>query len=284
LNKLVTGLAVLGAASAMSVSAFAQGAAAPSAAPAAAAPAAAGSPFDGTWKTNPKSITWSGKPTVFDLSGGMFSCDSCAPPYKVKVDGTPQAFAGNPYINALAVTVVDDHTIRAEGMRGGKKVGVQIIKVSADGNTLTIDFKGNTLNPGGAPVTTSRTFTRAAPGGAGAHAISGTWTRTAMAAMSPSAGVSVFKMDGAMLRWSSPSGAAYVAGFDGKPYPMKGDPGVTSVTLHKVSATRIVETDWLKGKKVDITTWSVSPSGKTLTMVDNDPQTGVIETAKATKQ
>jgi hypothetical protein len=286
MKKLIAGAAILAVAAPLSVAAQTKPAPAAAAAPAA-APAASGtavSPFDGTWKTNPKSITWSGKPSVFDLSGGMLACSSCAPPYKVKVDGTPQTIAGNPYIDALAVTVVDDHTVRAVGMRGGKQRGVQVFKVSADDKTLTVDFKGNPLNPGAAPVTTTRTYTRAAPAAAGAHAMSGSWTRTAMTAMSGAAGVSTFKTDGAMLHWSSPNGASYTAGFDGKPYPMKGDPSVTSVSLHKVSANRIVETDWRKGKKVDVTTWSVSPSGKTLTMVDNDQETGVIETAKAMKQ
>ena len=87
-----------------------------------------------------------------------------------------------------------------------------------------------------------------------------------------------------MLHWSSPGGESWVAAPDGKPYPVKGDPGADHVTLHQVSVTKYVETDWLKGKKVDVTTWSVSPSGKTLTMVDNDPDTGVVTTARAMKQ
>jgi hypothetical protein len=161
---------------------------------------------------------------------------------------------------------------------------VQTIKVSADGATMTVDFKGRPVNPGGTAAIISRTYARVGSAAAGASAISGSWDRKSMTAMAGSAGVNVFHVEGDMLHWSSPSGASYVAGFDGKPYPIKGDPGATSVTLHKVSATRIVETDWRNGKKVDVTTWSISPSGKTLTMVDNDPETGVVTTEKATKQ
>ena len=284
MHKLITGLAVL--AIVAPVSALAQSAAAPAAAaPAAAAPGAStGSPFDGTWKTNPHSVTFSGKPSEYDVSGGMFSCASCAPPIKVKADGTPQPVAGNPFIDSLAVTVVDDHTLKSVGAKGGKPRGVQTFTVSADGKTMTVDFKGRPLNPGGAPASIVRTYARVTDAPAGAQAVTGTWKRTGTSSMSGAAGVDTFKMEGDMLHWSSPGGASYVAGLDGKPYPIKGDPGADHVTLKKVSDSKIVETDWLKGKKVDITTWSVSPSGKTMTIVDNDPETGVVSTAKAAKQ
>ncbi len=264
LHKLITGLAVLAVAA--PVSALAQSA------------------LDGTWKTDPHSMTWSGKPTSYTLAKGVFSCASCVPAEKVKADGKPQPYVGNPFVNSLAVTVVDDHTVRAVGAQNGKQMGVQVFKVSADGKTLTVDFSGNARNPGGAPFSTSRTYTRLTAAPAGAHAMSGTWKRTAMTAMSGDAGMNTFKVEGTMLHWSSPGGESYVAGFDGKPYPLKGDPGADSVTLTKVSAAKIVETDWLKGKKVDTTTWSVSPSGKTLTILDNDPETGLVTTAKAMKQ
>jgi len=257
------------------------------AAPASSAPAAnasTGSPFDGTWKTNPRSMTFSGKPSEYDVSGGMFSCASCAPPIKVKADGTPQPVAGNAFIDTLAVTLVDDHSLKTVGAKGPKTRGEQNYKVSADGKTLTVSFQGRALNPGGAPSSIVRTYARVTDGAAGANAVSGTWKRTATASMSGAAGVDTFKMDGGMLHWSSPGGESWAAALDGKPYPVKGDPGADHVTLKKVSDSKIVETDWLKGKKVDVTTWSVSASGKTLTIVDNAPETGLTTTARATKQ
>jgi hypothetical protein len=264
MNKLVAAVAVL--AIAAPLSAFAQSA------------------LDGTWKTDPHSMSWSGKPSQFVLGKGMFSCATCAPPVKVKADGAPQPIAGNPYIDTLAVKAVDAHTVSSTGAKGGEQRGVQTYKVSADGKTLTVDFKGSPLNPGAEPTTITRVYTRVGPAPAGAHAISGTWRRTATAAMSGAAGVNTFKMEGNMLHWSSPGGESYAAALDGKPYPIKGDPGADGVTLTKVSANKVVETDWRKGKKVDTVTWTVSPGGKTLTIVDNDPETGIVTTAKATKQ
>ena len=286
MHKLLAGVAALAIAcplAAVAQTAPAQTAPA-KAAPAASAPASAGSPFDGTWKINPKTMTFSGKPSEYDVSGGMYSCASCSPPIKVKADGTPQPIAGNPFIDTLAVTVVDDHTLKSVGAKGGKTRGEQDYKVSADGKTLTVSFHGRPLNPGGAPTSIVRTYARVTDGAAGANAVSGTWKRTATASMSGAAGVDTFKMEGGMLHWSSPSGESWAAAPDGKPYPIKGYPGADHVTLRKVSDSKVVETDWLKGKKVDVTTWSVSASGKTLTSVDNDLETGFTSTAKATKQ
>lgn len=268
MNKLVAGLAVLAIAGPLSAH----------------AQSAAPSAFDGTWKTDPHSMTWSGKPSQFDLSKGTFSCATCVPAVKVKADGAPHAIAGSPYIDTLAVTVVDPHTVRSVGAKAGKQRGVQTYKVSADGKTLTVNFNGRPLNPGGAPTAVSRTYARIGAPTAGAHAISGTWRRSAMTAMSGGAGTNTFKTEGNMLHWSAPSGESYAAGFDGKPYPMKGDPGTDSVTLQKEGPDKIVETDWRKGKKVDTTTWTVSTDGKTMTIVDNDAETGVTATSKATKQ
>jgi hypothetical protein len=228
-------------------------------------------------------MVFSGKPSEYDLSGGMYACATCSPPVKVKADGTPQPITGNPFIDTLTVTVVDDHTVKSVGAKGGKKRGEQDYKVAADGKTLTVSFQGRPLNPGGAPTSIVRTYARVTDGAAGAHAISGTWKRTGTPSMSGAAGVNTFKMNGGMLHWSSPGGQSWAAALDGKPYPIKGDPGADHVTLKKVSDSKIVETDWLKGKKIDVTIWSVSPSGKTLTIDDTNPETGSTSVAKATK-
>ena len=45
-------------------------------------------------------------------------------------------------------------------------------------------------------------------------------------------------------------GDSYTAKFDGKDYPYKGDPGVTTVSLKKIDANTIEETDKLNGKVI----------------------------------
>jgi hypothetical protein len=156
--------------------------------------------------------------------------------------------------------------------------------VSPDGKTMTTDFLETAQNPGGAPVAASQTYARLGAPPAGAHAISGTWRKQAITSLSASAGVVVFQVVGNTIHESSPIGDSYTAAFDGKPYPVTGNPGETSVTLRRLGPHSFVETDWRDGKKVDITTWSVSPGGKSLTVVDNYLESGVTMTYQATKQ
>ena len=52
--------------------------------------ALASSAFDGTWKTDLHTFKATGKPDIYELSGGMYACNSCAPAYKIKADGTDQ--------------------------------------------------------------------------------------------------------------------------------------------------------------------------------------------------
>lgn len=246
--------------------------------------AMAASPFDGTWKTDPSTMSWSGKPTAYSLRNGVFVCESCVPPERIKADGSPHPYVGNPYIDSMTVTVVNDRTVRSVGLKGGRQRGVQTITVSPDGKTMTVSFSGEPLNPGASPVSYSRTYARIGAAPAGTNAITGSWRRTEETAMSPNAGVNVFKVNGDTVDWSSPSGISYAANLDGKPAPIKGDPGSDHVTLQKTGARAMTETDWKDGKKVDVTTYRVSPDGRTMTIVDTDPKTGVVTTAKAKKE
>src|ERR1700674_1747957 len=56
------------------------------------------SPFDGTWKTRLDSLQFSGKPDVYELNNGMYDCKSCAPPYKIKADGSEQPVPEHDYL------------------------------------------------------------------------------------------------------------------------------------------------------------------------------------------
>lgn len=235
--------------------------------------------FVGTWKMDPSTMVWSGKPTELRLSDGMYACPSCTPPVSVKADGAPHPIPGDPYVDAMAVSVVDDHTIRIVDFKNGRQLGVSTFKTSGDGKTLTLGASVTPQTPGGAPLTQTRTYARLTPAPAGAHAVSGTWHRQAITSLSTNAGVITFEVEGNRLRESSPAGWTGTADFDGEPGPVTGNPGQTSVTFHKVSPGQFVETDWFEGKKVDITSWSVSPDGKSLTAVDDYLATGVTMTS-----
>jgi hypothetical protein len=72
------------------------------------------------------------------------------------------------------------------------------------------------------------------------------------------------------LSMTDPLGDSYTAKFDGKDYPYKGDPGTTSVSLKKIDANTIEETDKRDGKVISVTRITVAPDGKTMTLNFDD--------------
>jgi hypothetical protein len=250
------------------------------------APAAAmaASPFDGTWKTDPKSITTSGKPLVAVLHDGVFSCVSCAPTYKVKADGAPHALPPDmPYVNQLAVTVVDSHTVRSVGFQGTKQMGEQTWTVSPDGKTLTVKFDTNPIHAGAPPGETTSVYRRLAAGPAGSHAVSGSWHRTAIASLSDSNATVTLKVDGPTITYTSASGTFYHAVAGAKPVPVRGDPTGLMASVEKMGDRKFVETDWRNGKKVEVDTYTVAPDDKSMTVVEHFLDTGRVTTERAHK-
>lgn len=229
--------------------------------------ALAASPFDGTWKLRVDSITYSAKPDVYELSGGMYSCSSCVPAYKIKADGTDQPVPGHEYRDHQSIKVVDAMTIETVEKKGGKVISKSTQTVSADGKTLTGTFSNYT---GKKEITGGWTEKRIAAGPAGAHAISGSWEGQPLNNLSDAALLTTFQSthNGMKISWN---GQVTDAKFDGKEYPTVGDPGKTMVTLKKVSDSQIDETDRRSGKVYDNIVWKVSADGKTLSLEDSDP-------------
>src|SRR5205809_5931233 len=93
--------------------------------------------IDGVWKTDARSFTAPSKPSTYVLKDGQYICLSCAPKVKVKADGADQPLAGNPYIDSMAVKVLDDKAVEITTRKGGKVLATGKISVSADGRTMT---------------------------------------------------------------------------------------------------------------------------------------------------
>ena len=229
--------------------------------------AIAAGPFDGTWKTRLDSIQISGKPEVYELSNGMYDCKSCAPPYKIKADGTDQPVPGHHYVDHETVKVTSPSSIEITDKLAGKLMYTITQTVSADGAKLTSKF---TSYSGEKPVNGGYSEKRVGPGAPGAHAISGSWMQDSMSDMSEIALLITLQStpSGLKMIWN---GQTTDAKFDGKEYPTVGDPGKTMVTLKKISDTQIEETDRRGGKVFDIIVWSVAADGKTINLVDTDP-------------
>src|SRR5271167_993456 len=229
--------------------------------------AIAKSPFDGTWKARVDSIQVTGKPEVFEISNGMYDCKSCAPPYKIKADGTDQPVPGHAYMDHQAVKVLSPSSIEFTDKQVGKVMNTSSEMLSADGSKLIGKF---TSNSGEKPVTGTFTEKRVGPAPAGALPISGSWIQDSVSDMTDSGLIVTLQTTPNGLKMTS-NGQTTDAKFDGKEYPTVGDPGKTMVTLKKISDTQFEETDRRGGKIFDVIMWTVAADGKTINVVDTDP-------------
>jgi len=83
---------------------------------------------------------------------------------------------------------------------------------------------------------------------------------------------------------SQRNGVSYSAKFDGKDYPYKGDPGTTAVSLKRIDAHHIEETDKRHGKVIAVVDMTVAPDGHTLTTAIHDKLAGTTFTIVSNKQ
>jgi hypothetical protein len=225
--------------------------------------AAAQSVFDGTWKIDMNKVDFSKKPNVFLLQNGTYECKTCTPPYSVKADGTDQPVTGHPYYDTVAIKVVSDHEIEETQKKDGKVVSTATSTVSSDGNTMTFSFSDSSNTNGGPPVTGKGEATRIAKGPAGSNAISGSWRTTKIEGLSDNATVWTYKVSGDEITMTNPTGQTYTAKLNGADAPMKGDPGVTSVSVKMRGKDTLEETDKRDGKVVGIFKMTVAEDGKT---------------------
>jgi len=247
------------------------------------APAAAfaASAFDGTWKTRLDSIKVTGKPDVYLVTNGNWSCASCDPPIdKLPADGTWHKIAGHAYYDEMMVRIVDAHTVEISQKQGGKLSGVNTVTVSADGNTLAGKFTGYS---GTQPTTGSYTEKRVAAGAAGAHVLSGSWLQDQFSNANDAAIVVQYAMTPEQFSMQS-NGQSYQAKFDGKQYPVTGDPGNTQVVLKKSNARTVHETDYRQGKIVDEIDMVAAGDGKSIVLTDRDLAHGQTTTMVLDKQ
>ncbi|MFZ0311525.1 MAG: hypothetical protein WAL85_02340 [Candidatus Korobacteraceae bacterium] len=246
--------------------------------------ATAQSAFDGTWKVNMNKVDFPKKPDVYLLQNGMWQCKTCVPPIDVKANGEDQKVTGHPYYDTVAIKVVNDHEMQETDKKDGKTVATSSMTVSPDGNTLTFAFSDSS-NTNGAPVTGKGESMRVgAKAPAGANAISGSWRTTKMENLSDNAITWTYKVSGDELTMTSPTGQSYTAKMDGSEAPMKGDPGVTSVSVKSMGKNMIEETDKRDGKVIGVAKTTASADGKTLNIVYDDKLHGTTTKYVAMKQ
>jgi len=228
--------------------------------------ALAGSAFDGTWKLRPDSSKVTGKADQFQVLDGTYTCSSCVPEIKVKADGSDQKVEGHDYYDTVAVTVVSPSSIHIINKKGGKLAISFSYDVSTDGDTLTGKFQDYT---GSQMATGTFTETRRAAAPPGSHRVSGSWQPGALHEANDAARTFAYQMtnDQFSMHWN---GQSYNARFDGKEYPVHGDPGNTVVKVKKLNDHTVEETDSREGKVTDEIHLAAAGDGKSIAVTDND--------------
>jgi hypothetical protein len=239
--------------------------------------ALAGTGFDGTWRTNMESLKTTGKPLVLLLAAGEYTCSSCNPPYTVKADGAEHKVTGQAYFDTAQVTVTGPNSAEIVLQQGGKEIVRFSDTVSADG-TLTSKV---TNHMGTQTATDQLTAKRVGAAPAGSHPLSGSWLEQEHVAGDLRPVEYRMTSDGFQMRWN---GQSYDAKFDGKEYPVAGDPGKTTVSLKKIDDATVQETDHRQGKVVDEIRLALARDGNTIAVTDKDIAHGQTITYTLEKQ
>jgi hypothetical protein len=229
------------------------------------------SPFDGTWMAKLDTAQLPTKPDQYTLTNNMYECLSCVPKVAVTADGTDQKVTGHPYYDTMAVHIVNASSVEIIQKKDGKVMYTDTATVSADGNMLNDKFTDTT---GTQPVTGEATSKRVKPGPAGSHALSGSWHTEKLSNFSSNGLAVTYQRTADGLKMSDQNGNSYDAKFDGKDYPINGDPGHTMVSLKRVGDRTIEETDKRDGKVVGVYSITVSPDGKSIQAEYTDKERG----------
>jgi hypothetical protein len=235
--------------------------------------------FDGTWRLNLEQAQFGGKDELL-LANGVYRCDTCDPKIEVKADGQDHKLSGSPYFDTIGVQAVSEKSIEIVFKKGGKAVGTSKMTASEDGNTLTTEETFVTEN--GEHASDKFNSERVGPAPEGAHKISGSWHPEKVESASENVMTVNFKETSDGLSMTQPTGGAYAAKFDGKDYPYKGNPGITSVSLKKINANTIQETDKRNAKVISVVRMTVAPDAKTMVYSFENKLNG--QTAKWTAQ
>ncbi len=218
------------------------------------------SPFDGTWTMKLDTAKLPTKPDKYTVTNNKYECLTCVPKVEVKADGSDQKVTGHPYYDTIAVHVVNASSVEVIRKKDGKVVSTDTHTVSTDGKTLNDKFTDDT---GTQPVTGEVISARISSGPPGSHAISGSW-REEKLDMSSNGLTVRYEGTADGLKMSDLNGNSYDAKFDGKEYPIQGDPGHTMITLKRIGNDTIEETDKRDGKIVGIYRMTVSADGKSI--------------------
>lgn len=216
--------------------------------------------FDGAWEMKMDTIELSGPPEEYLLKDGMYHCLTCVPKVDVKADGTDQRVAGHAYFDTLSVRVVDANSVEFLSKKNSKPTFRATETVSPDGKTMVEELSETPVTQ---RVTGHATFVRVSSGPAGSHALSGSWQMRTIRNASSTGPTTTYHSTKDGLKGSA-GATSFDAKFDGKDYPLIGDPAHGTVSLRRIDENTIEETDKQDGKVIRVTRMTVSKDGKSM--------------------
>lgn len=236
--------------------------------------AVAQSRIAGTWKidANTLAATMPKGQFVWLVNGGVYECKSCTPPIRVHADGRDQPTPGQAY-DTISVAIVDDRTIRLIEKKHGQVVSDEKFTVSADGNTVTDEFANWKVS-----------MRRTANAPTGAHVISGQWQPFRLESTSDRGLLIAFRLDGDTVEMSRPTGESYAAKLDGTDARYNGEPRFNSVSVKRIDANTLEETDKFNGRVLVVSRMTVSADGETMTIAVRDLESGTSAQFAAKKE
>jgi hypothetical protein len=221
--------------------------------------------FDGTWKIDLAESQSPAKPEVYLLEDNTYRCTTCDPPLDIRADGQDQKITGAACYDTVSLKVVDDRTTEETDKRIGKTVGTSKMTVSSDGNSASVEWT-ESCNVNGDLITEKDILSRVTKGPRGSHAVSGSWRIVKRVNRSENALVVTLKLENDTFSFADPTGQSYVARLDGTETPFKGDLSNTMVSVKRIGENAIEEIDRHDGKVVEVTRFTPSADGKTMTV------------------
>ena len=231
--------------------------------------AAAAGGIEGTWKSDLASAQFEDEPNIYLIKDGQYVCSTCNPPLTTPADGKFHPVADRPYFDSMAVTVVDDRTVKFERKKGDRDMGSSTWTLSPDGNTLNVDFVDKTT---ATPVTGKGSSTRVAAAPAGAHPVSGTWKQNKLQSLSDEALTFSYDIEGDTVTSRVGDGTSFEAKIGGPDVPVQGDASGLMVAVTKPSDNTYVETYKRGGKVVGVATITIAADGKLTGVYENKVQ------------
>jgi RimJ/RimL family protein N-acetyltransferase len=229
--------------------------------------------FDGTWRPDPQRPGPNDPPEELHLGDGTFSSEAESP-YAVPADGADHAVAGQRRFDTLAVTVIDERTVRRISKRDGVTV-MDSTSVVGEGGGDRLETR-HVLQPNGRTVAVVVQWRREGSPVAGAHLLSGRWRLVESDLLDHEEDTTYRIVDGVLAmrdRW----GRSFAAKLDGTVAPYVGDPRFTGVAVRWLDDRTIEESDYSGDAVVLAMQWHVDDDGETMHVRFDDLHGGVME-------